>query len=341
MSDSDLRELERAWHESGSPQDLEALLVARERSGSLNSLTLQAAAYLGSEVAERFLSAEFQLAHKPPKTGVARFLELLPTPDDEVRLRAALLGLRAIVDAGFSELSAEGREVTKQLESWLEGGRGAASDSLREAYQGLVAQIEEADWFAPEPKRVMGYGYEEAGATIAAWVLGRHAVAGSPLSWSSLVRAIADSTPSGRKAQQTVRGAISAGLVPWLLSSKGPAPESASVPERSGPSLMGPEERTAAVAAAVLEAAPAGSKLDSFDAYKIVNTFFLARGYQAKRSWLVDPSGVYRVKLGERNLKLEEGGPGKWKKLAANDGRPILLKATAEHLLALAREELG
>lgn len=53
MSDQKLRDLERRWHETGSPDDEAAYLVERVRVGDLTQDLLELAAYCGHEGANR------------------------------------------------------------------------------------------------------------------------------------------------------------------------------------------------------------------------------------------------------------------------------------------------
>ena len=69
----------------------------------------------------------------------------------------------------------------------------------------------------------------------------------------------------------------------------------------------------------------------------LVEAYFLAQGYRSSRGSLINEAGTRKAKLLKRGLRLLEGRPGAWTKVAANRGREILLTDTALHLLDLAR----
>ena len=58
MTDTKLRELERRWKESGSPEDEAAYLLERVRVGDLEKEKLELAAYCGHEGARLALGDE-------------------------------------------------------------------------------------------------------------------------------------------------------------------------------------------------------------------------------------------------------------------------------------------
>ncbi|MCW8137500.1 MAG: hypothetical protein KIT58_01180 [Planctomycetota bacterium] len=73
MSDTRLRELERRWKETGSPDDEAAYLQERVRVGDLTQERLELAAYCGHEGARRLVDVSHPTDIRDFVAGLARF----------------------------------------------------------------------------------------------------------------------------------------------------------------------------------------------------------------------------------------------------------------------------
>ncbi|MBX3467761.1 MAG: hypothetical protein KF878_12830 [Planctomycetes bacterium] len=107
MSDTKLRDLERRWRETGSPDDEAAYLLERVRVGDLTQERLELAAYCGHEGARRGLGIS-----APPPTGAEKWIQCLTARfGAAVGLRALLLLLRRVPHNGPPALVQEAREL--------------------------------------------------------------------------------------------------------------------------------------------------------------------------------------------------------------------------------------
>ncbi|MCW8137454.1 MAG: hypothetical protein KIT58_00945 [Planctomycetota bacterium] len=87
MSDQKLRELERRWRETGSPDDKAAYLLERVRVGDLTQERLELAAYCGHEGARRAVGLEPTTESGPFGPWVARVVG----QSQEVAIQVALI----------------------------------------------------------------------------------------------------------------------------------------------------------------------------------------------------------------------------------------------------------
>ncbi len=103
MSDTKLRDLERRWEETGSPDDEAAYLLERVRVGDLSRERLELAAYCGHEGARKVGASKETIREllDDPKTAPVRLVAALSSlgPDYLV------LGLLAAVSPASSALS--------------------------------------------------------------------------------------------------------------------------------------------------------------------------------------------------------------------------------------------
>ncbi|MCW8137456.1 MAG: hypothetical protein KIT58_00955 [Planctomycetota bacterium] len=99
MSDTRLRELERRWNETGSPDDEAAYLLERVRVGDLTQERLELAAYCGHEGARRLTSTTAVDDSEAWIAGLARF-------GHAVVVEAAIEAARCLCD-GADEWTAD------------------------------------------------------------------------------------------------------------------------------------------------------------------------------------------------------------------------------------------
>jgi hypothetical protein len=112
MSDARLRELERRWKESGSPDDEAAHLQERARIGDLTRDRLELAAFCGHEAARK-------VAELPPATGVpTEWLTRIERSGRDSVVRAGLAMVRALVPL-VPELRVEARDAVAAVEAWI------------------------------------------------------------------------------------------------------------------------------------------------------------------------------------------------------------------------------
>ena len=115
MSDTRLRELERRWKETGSPDDEAAYLLERVRVGDLTQERLELAAYCGHEGARRAYGCE-----PSASPDSENWLGGLADRGKEVRVRSAWTCAQLVLascELGQFRLCAE--QVTALLGEWL------------------------------------------------------------------------------------------------------------------------------------------------------------------------------------------------------------------------------
>ncbi len=111
MSDARLRELERRWKETGSPDDEAAYLLERVRVGDLTRERLELAAYCGHEGARKATGAPDPL----PEVVLHEWAKLLPNTNDCIRV--SVLAVRLAKEPGPFQVEVD--EALTAAESWL------------------------------------------------------------------------------------------------------------------------------------------------------------------------------------------------------------------------------
>ena len=205
MSDTRLRELERRWKETGSPDDEAAYLLERVRVGDLTQERLELAAYCGHGGAAAAIHADRAEASLPTDpTALALSL-------DRWGSRCLVRALVAVGRACLTVLDDElvGRELDEVLalaEAWTRGA--ANSDAIRaqvEALgadwdQGIRSTVRPCAWAAREAASTAVQA-EETGTVLPSW---RRGIVGRALSAGMTTEALAS----------TMRGS----LVDWALA---------------------------------------------------------------------------------------------------------------------------
>ena len=131
MTDQALRELERGWRQSGSPEDEALLLRERLRVGELSARRAELASYLGYPAAREAAAVE-------APEDFAAWLGGLEAWEGDPRTRAALAIARAVLPlfdaAGLTpEFALRPRRALEALERWIDCPCSACLQQLSEA----------------------------------------------------------------------------------------------------------------------------------------------------------------------------------------------------------------
>lgn len=234
MSDDRLRELERRWQESESPEDEAAWLAERVRRGTLESRAIELAARLGHFAAAQLIEAQDQRdrgVQRDWRSSLERWGAELGAFGEETALRAGLAAsLHAVRVADFpdwqratvmSSLDLLSCYVDRPDEGHLPRLEYAAGD----LYPGLDPEEDDCAWgrcFAlgaafKTLQLVAGEDYgsllgdaldRAARVKLSAAGLGREILLDPSLS---------DLPPLPSAAEQVVREVVREALVPWAL----------------------------------------------------------------------------------------------------------------------------
>lgn len=389
--DARLRELQRSWLASGSPDDERRYLRERQRTGAIRWDTIEMAAFAGDPVAGSLLGEDVY-AYEPPE-GLIKFLRGLPQSDEALLARIAF----ACVEVALAELGspADMTEALGLARAWRDDPAPVNAAAARERYQTLVASAPELGQGAPGRAQAGGAAQAclRAAGALLAGAAGLRPPAGleephdgTPVEscWRWAANSIAEAgfpAPALRR----IRAAVSAALLPWVLTRDEPPVEDrwaqteadllhraserfaegsdelrrhlewlvacrANVlrvaelrqAQRLARQFPGPErlfapgdELGAEEARAILDAlgGRVPRRLEAAQASAVIEAYHLARGWKRVRGHLLAPSGQRRIVLKARVLRVEEGGPGHWKKNPTTELREISLLRVAQALL--------
>lgn len=322
--DSALRQLRARFEASGTDEDKAAYLRARVRAGAQDEEGLRVGVWLGDEVAREVgaeLLGDAAVTLVASKSGFAKLLEGLPGgPDVQTRALRAAYGAAARV----CDLEHAHRAV---IEAILACGEPPTPEQVERARRTREAAIGPAGSAGNDALLVLGIESLEELVTRG-WEERRHVMARNGLAYS-----LSQDPRAGE-----VRAAVIAALLPWVyLRAVAPAPRARdAAPAQGAPDVFSAAAMTPAAAKAVLARAPA-KRATATEARALIEAYLLALGWARKQTALVHPGGKLRVKLTERVLRLEVGGPGEWRRPVDDAGRQTSLIDVALRLVELAR----
>lgn len=336
--DERLRQLARAWQESGDPQAEAAWIAAAMRAGQLSRASLRVAAWCGDEVARDALGIP-GLSVEAPRTGIRRFVSDLPSADVVVRRRLAHALFAHLKPELHPALAASAEELCRlEALSTEEQGGVEARQRARAVAAACYRQLGRRDPIAdldhlalsPEETRVVyvlyqveqGVGGEldlrdalaAAGYRLARVQAGESEDESFDLRISATLLAQSANLPA--PGERALRRAIGAALTPWVLLR--PQEGEREVFHDPHASLFPCADMTSDVARVVVEAggeSRARVTLPAEVAREVVRTYLLARGWSERRGSLHPPgedSLQLRVKTRPRVVLIEAGGVNNW-----------------------------
>jgi hypothetical protein len=133
-----------------------------------------------------------------------------------------------------------------------------------------------------------------------------------------------------------MREAVVADLLPWVFM-RGAA-ESAGAGTASTPRtlLFAKESMSAKGARSVLALAPTG-RPKAAQAQALIEVYLESTGWRRVRTWFLNAAGDLRIKVKPRSLRVESGGPGKWRRPAEHVGKQVSVIEVAQRLIQQAK----